>query len=478
MNRSLTLITFFALFAITVSGQVSPTGRDLITEKPAKPSERQWERNIRPGSEQTGRAKAMSEAKQKLDRLTYESYNSADSLWFGDSRSEYFYDDRGNSTSSLFYSWNGTTSSWKLEARDNVTFNDQGKWTLDVEDLWIDSTGEWFTYYKGTAEYDENGRIGTTFSYRWDNINNLWINNSKGERGYNANGLMVLAEFFDWDLLTNAWVPTDKNEYGFDNEGNEILTIYSEWDKTNGQYVYVDKYETTFNITGNPVTLIYSTWDVQSGAWLPSYKEDEEYENNRLVRWINSTWSASSATWVIQERGEYEYDSLGNRIQSLGYLYDSATDQWNNNFKRAYSFNTSVLVSEVYLPYWMWISGFEVNEFTGSILSRWVDSLSSWVPVSRSTYEFSDIDGSGIQEELTPSLRIYPNPATDRILIVSDQSLDSASFELYDARGRKILSQVLSGNTNTVPIGAFARGSYYFRIVNGQANQTGQVVIR
>lgn len=478
MNRSLTLFTFFALFAITLSGQVSPAGRDRIIEKQAKPSERQRVRYTMPGSDQQGRVKAINEAKQKLDRLTYESYNSADNSWFGDSRSEYFYDDRGNSTSALFYSWNGTTGSWKLEARDSVEFNDQGKWTLNVEDLWIDSTGEWLTYYKGTAEYDENGRIGNTFSYIWDKTNNLWVNNSKGERTYNANGLMVLAEFFDWDLLTNAWVPSDKNEYGFDNEGNEILTIYSEWNKTTGQYVYLDKYETTFDATGNPVTSIYSTWDVQSGTWLPSYKEDEEYENNRLTRWIYSTWTASSATWSTQERGEYEYDSFGNRILSLGYLYDSATDQWKNNFKRAYSFNTSVLMSEVYLPYWMWISDFEVNEFTGSLLSRWVDSLSSWVPASRSTYEFTDIAGSGIQNQLQSSLRVYPNPATERILIESDQSLESASFELYDIQGKKILTRVLSGSTNSIPISTVARGSYYFRIVKGQSCQSGRVVIR
>ncbi len=478
MNKSLSLFTFLAFCALTVSGQINPTGRDQVLEKPAKLTERQRETQIRLCSNRPDRTKALNEAKQKLDRLTYESYNSADSSWRGDSRSEYFYDDRGNSTSALFYSWNGTTGSWKLEARDNVTFNDQGKWTLSVEDLWIDSTGEWSTYYKGTAEYDENGRIGTTLSYRWDTTNNLWINNSKGERTYNANGHIVLAEFFDWDLLNSAWIPSDKDEYVFDDQGNEIQTIYSMWNQSTNQYVYIDRYETTFDSNGNPLSLIYSQWDEESETWLPSFKEDEEYDNCRIVRWFYYTWDVSATNWVPQERGENQFDSFGNRIESLGYFYDNVNAQWVNNFKRTYTFNTSFLVNELFKPYWMWASSFEVNELTGSLLSRWVDSLSTWAPVSRSTYDYSDIGGSGIQEELQSSLRIYPNPATDHILIESDQLLESASLELYDIQGRKILSRVLSDNVNTIPISTLARGSYYYRIVIGKLCQTGHVLVR
>lgn len=478
MNRSLSLFTFFALFAITLSGQVSPTGRSRIFQKPMDPARHQSEYFTRLCSNRPGRTKALNEAKQKLDRMTYESYNNADSSWFGESRSEYFYDNRGNSTSALYYSWNGNTGSWKLESRDHVTFNDLGKWTLSVEDSWVDSTGEWLPYYMGTAEYNENGRIGTSYSYKWDTTNNLWINNSKGERSYNASGQMVLVEFFDWDLVTNAWIPSDKDEYVFDAEGNEIQTIYSGWDKTSGQYVYVDKYETTFDTKGNPLSLIYSQWDEQAETWLPLFKEDEEYDNDRIAGWFYYTWDVSTTSWVPQERGENQFDSFGNRIESLGYFYDNVTAQWVNNFKRTYTFNTSYLLNELYMPYWMWTSSFEVNEFTGSVLSRWVDSLSAWVPASRSIYEYSDINGSGIQEEPQPSLRIYPNPATDRILIESDQSLESACFELYDAQGRKILSRVLSGNANTVPTSTLAKGSYYFRIVKGQNCQAGQVMIR
>lgn len=64
----------------------------------------------------------------------------------------------------------------------------------------------------------------------------------------------------------------------------------------------------------------------------------------------------------------------------------------------------------------------------------------------------------------TNSLKVYPNPATDEITIISPQSLQNTGYTIYDMTGRTILKGALSGTTLFVDVSALQSATYIMKL--------------
>ena len=63
------------------------------------------------------------------------------------------------------------------------------------------------------------------------------------------------------------------------------------------------------------------------------------------------------------------------------------------------------------------------------------------------------------------SLKVYPNPATDFLLIENLERSDAAiTITIYDTRGVKVIEQRMSSNNNAIDIQSLAPGAYRVRI--------------
>ncbi len=66
----------------------------------------------------------------------------------------------------------------------------------------------------------------------------------------------------------------------------------------------------------------------------------------------------------------------------------------------------------------------------------------------------------GLQTVESDAVRIYPNPATDRLLIES-KAAGSWQLSIFDQAGRMVHDQSLQGSQNTVDVSAFNSGTYF-----------------
>lgn len=77
--------------------------------------------------------------------------------------------------------------------------------------------------------------------------------------------------------------------------------------------------------------------------------------------------------------------------------------------------------------------------------------------------------------ELNSKIKMYPNPATSNV-IIDFQDLENANLEVSDINGRKLFTQKLSKNSNTINIDNLSSGMYLFKVNSNQGIQTSKVM--
>jgi hypothetical protein len=86
----------------------------------------------------------------------------------------------------------------------------------------------------------------------------------------------------------------------------------------------------------------------------------------------------------------------------------------------------------------------------------------------------------GIEEETLSagSIRIYPNPAKDKLTIrfSEDLKLQSAEFSVYDILGNKILQRNITQQM-TIDVSSFSAGVYFVKVIAGNKTYTTKLII-
>lgn len=94
---------------------------------------------------------------------------------------------------------------------------------------------------------------------------------------------------------------------------------------------------------------------------------------------------------------------------------------------------------------------------------------------------FATMPGSGIPQELTVDLSVFPNPVTDCFTVSIAEPMDGdIRFELFDMNG-KVVSNWIENNTagnytKMIDMRSFANGSYTLKISNGTNQSTRKIV--
>ncbi|MFN0201338.1 MAG: T9SS type A sorting domain-containing protein, partial [Bacteroidia bacterium] len=75
-------------------------------------------------------------------------------------------------------------------------------------------------------------------------------------------------------------------------------------------------------------------------------------------------------------------------------------------------------------------------------------------------------------------IKIYPNPARDRLQLESSEVLQKGTFVLYNLAGQAMLRQEVFGNAAEINVEDMAAGMYFYRIFEGnKVIAYGKVVI-
>lgn len=81
-----------------------------------------------------------------------------------------------------------------------------------------------------------------------------------------------------------------------------------------------------------------------------------------------------------------------------------------------------------------------------------------------------------LQANNTP-VKMYPNPAVDRVNILLENSNFPAQATIYNLTGQKVMQQSLSSSATSMEVGGLASGIYLVQIQSGLMNETKKLVI-
>jgi hypothetical protein len=83
-----------------------------------------------------------------------------------------------------------------------------------------------------------------------------------------------------------------------------------------------------------------------------------------------------------------------------------------------------------------------------------------------STSNIINYQVEGIDEIENSSLKVYPNPAYDRVTLQCDATLIGNTYVIYDVTGREIIQGKVVGITTDIAIEQLSRGEYILKIGN------------
>jgi hypothetical protein len=88
----------------------------------------------------------------------------------------------------------------------------------------------------------------------------------------------------------------------------------------------------------------------------------------------------------------------------------------------------------------------------------------------------NNCDDVAVEELAADIINIYPNPATDNIIISLREMITNAVFTLYDMQGKVLMRQQVS-NEDVISVNEFAAGIYIYNVSTGKGNLNGKITI-
>jgi len=221
---------------------------------------------------------------------------------------------------------------------------------------------------------------------------------------------------FVWNSSTTPWKYSYKENYTYNFQGLEIEFLSEEWDGNN--WIYVHKYEKTYKVQGKILTCNSYNYVVVPSSWINIQRDTYQY-----------VASDTLSTEIVYYNG----DPL---IPSLKYTY--TYDTYNNR-----------------------------NSHTFYV---WDNGTSSRVPNSKTEYYWNVWDVNSIQDLLTFSFNLYPNPCEDPLFISVNSPIKT--IDIFDVVGKKVLSQSLPpAQEITLDVSNIPSCFYQLQITNSEGNK-------
>ena len=91
------------------------------------------------------------------------------------------------------------------------------------------------------------------------------------------------------------------------------------------------------------------------------------------------------------------------------------------------------------------------------------------------SYQLFPPPPAGIEESVLADFRLYPNPATEMVMV---ESAVAATLEVHDLSGRLVRTERVQAGVQSVDVSDLAQGMYQLRVVAGEAQRLEKLVIQ
>lgn len=405
--------------------------------------------------------KSAQVIKQRLDSIIEEELDSITKQIRLSAKTEFKYNAAGNVTQEIYYSWDKSSGKWIGDWKSENLWNAQGKQYQTIDSEWDVDAKKWVNIYKAETSYNTNGQVTTELSSDWDLTSEKWQNNWKTEYSYNGDGnkTQQISSMFDDEM--NQWEVSTKYEYSYNSAGkvNQETRYYSDG---GSEYLMFSKSDHTYNADGSLKQIVTYTSDFMGGWKLSSRSEFVYDSSGNLTRETSYASNQQSSELVATWRNEYVYDSNGNMYQEFDYEWDMASNKWFVDWKTEYSFNNSYSYDELLLPY-SDIQKYFMHMITSNIHYEPDEDTGELIVTGKMKAYYSPVNISGINDISEHELSVFPNPASDFVMIGTGDLNQVVLVELFDIEGNKVISRYQSGNEK-IYVNQLNSGIYICRV--------------
>ncbi len=413
---------------------------------------------------------------EQISIVFFQSLTGNDT-WTNVSKTEYFYDDRGNQSEVVESNWEN--GAWVLSQETSYVFDDNGNIEEQATINYLSNTGE-----KQTKEFNGNLCTKSTI-YTWSNSN--WVLSSeKTTTSYN---------FFEFPTqetfrTNNSGILTNSTQIDYEYEGRDPrIELYKNWTGSS--------WENAFRITNT-----YSNGKIESklfeyfnnNAWVEESKYEYTYSGNELS--IVRKLEKDAGVW--KEKSNINLTYSGNDVE-LQENVDSSSESWkyemsSSNYSSYQMQNTD----------WIGISKYANTTSDGSFIGEfttytWSDDAKAWNIAASSSETWTNssdansqkliftqkgLDERGLLElkkeivfnftsgistvknsPKASAFSVYPNPVKDVFTIQQNFELSNAMYYIYNTSGRLLSKGILNSPSQVVNIAGFSQGQYIVTVV-------------
>ena len=396
----------------------------------------------------------------------------------------------------VIQAWDDNLNQLQPATREEFTYDANDRVENAIMSLWNSDTSSWQAFQNYEFAFDANGNLSSQLIY-YQYYPNIWTLSKKIEYTYDSNNNAILEEEFDRDITNTIWFNSHKYEYTYDSNQNFILDIGYTW--ISGLNAWRNWYMDEFNYTNNIlISQLNSLWNYGTDQWFYDKQilytfiageliteVEQEWEGNN--GWINhnkddythntngsldihtlSIWNTYMSAWEFQYKDDYQYDGNGNRTLGNYFEWYGGDTGWIEYYKDEYIFDLDFSMTEIIAPFFYFGDFNDENTVVNNMIIGYLGfeyENMVWVDINKILFFYSNYNNPlGVDDyDLANALKVYPNPASNILVIESEIPIDRV--ELYSVLGKKV-KDVRTG-FKTIPIYDIADGLYLVKITSG-----------
>ena len=333
-------------------------------------------------------------------------------------------------------------NNWEVKSRYDNNYNGSLLSTMVQQDARPGNT--WQNVNRISYNYTGFNQFLTVLYENWDSTTLSWKNLSKMDYTYLPNQKLNERIVSVWQ--GNQWISSSKMSAVYDGSDSLIQENDSYWDATNQIWFNYSRRNYFYNQTGSIYGYDSENWNASTFSFdytqkITFYKN----QNQQIFKQLYQNFNQNTALFENFRADSMVYHASGVQILNLSYDWNASTSSWVENRK-----SESTL-----LP----------NNFLEQTILQ-VKTNNLWQNDARYRYLYLQTSS---EELFAPVTNLYPNPATDRIFLQSDNTTETLSVRITDLSGKTVLMSEFF--VSEIDISALTTGFYFIEIQNNKQKQ-------
>lgn len=337
-------------------------------------------------------------------------YDQNDEDFYLGARNLYSYQNSDELIEDLVENYDSNISDYVPSYR--TTYSKTGNWEINLTENWDTSEEEWNGSYVDSSEYNAEGDRITNLQWYYDINSEEWMLSTKSawDITYDVNG-NVETVIISVNDANGDWIFSERENYLYDVNGVITEAIFEEWDDNDEEWVNSSR-------GINPVwhdqdEFLVSSVDIESwdgSEWVPAFRFTTEYfSDNSIESELEEVWDDINEVYVNDYLIERDIDGFMVVTSEISYNWDEASNDWEISWGSTYN-NT--------------YNG--DDELAEQIRTNWNSFNEAWLINLKYIYNYIDI--ASVTDLELHTVNVYPNPATERVTIQSENNLNTVTI--------------------------------------------------